>query len=589
MNKLFRLVSWLVLLAMILSACSPAATAVAPTQAPAGNNPQPTNTQAAAANNPQPTNTTAAKPTGTQAAQASGGITVAPGGQFPVVNQKITLKALILPDPNVSDYVNNEFTKWLEEKTNIHLDITLAPQTATDADAKLNAMFASGDLPDIIIGWGNMDLARELALGQQGLIVPINDYIDKYGVETQRIFQEMPSVKNAVSEADGKIYSVPDVNECYHCTHAQKMWVYKPWLDKLGLKMPETTDEFEQMLIAFKTKDPNGNGKKDEIPLSGVVSWHGSLADYLMNPFVYYQTVSSPSGFYLDNGVVKAPFTEDGWKQGLQYIHKLYSEGLIDPQAFTNTEDQAKALGENPVPILGAMSAGHEGIFDEINGKSGRWLEYIPIPPLKGPGGLRQNPTTTNVTGPGRFLITKANKYPEASFRLEDLLMSWEGTTREYYGIPGKDWDYVKAGENLKSIGGGQAKYKQLTFFTAPQNESWGQTAPEYRPASYRESQADTPDQPYEGRLFRWSKENYAPYDVDKTIPPLVIMPDQATKMGDLSTTITNIVNESFAGFVNGQKDIDKDWDAYVKSLNDAGLNDLIKMYQDAYNAKYKK
>ena len=94
--------------------------------------------------------------------------------------------------------------------------------------------------------------------------------------------------------------------------------------------------------------------------------------------------------------------------------------------------------------------------------------------------------------------------------------------------------------------------------------------------------------QPYEGMLFRWSKENYAPYDVDKTIPPLVITPDLAIQMGDLSTTITNLVNESFAGFVNGQKDIDKEWDAYVQSLNDAGLNDLIKMYQDAYDVKYK-
>lgn len=579
MNKLLRLASWLVLLAMILSACSPAAPTVAPTAVP---------TQGSEANNPQPTNTTEVKPTATQAQAA--GVTVAPGGQFPIVDKKITLKVLIMPESEITDYNDNEFTKWIEEKTNIHLEVTVAPQDQTEADQKLNAIIASGDLPDLIIGWGNMTLDRQLALAQQGLIVPINDYIDKYGVETQRVFKEMPSAKNAVSEVDGKIYSVPDVNECYHCTHAQKMWVYQPWLDKLGLKVPETTDEFEQMLIAFKTKDPNGNGKQDEIPLSGNVSWHGSLADYMMNPFVYYQTVSSPSGFYMENGVIKAPFVEDGWKEGLKYLHKLYTEGLIDPQAFTNTEEQMKALGENPdVAILGAMPSGHEGIFVEVYGKSNRWKEYTPIPPLKGPTGIRQNPTTTNVTGPGRFLITKANKYPEASFRIEDLLMSWEGTTREYYGLPGVDWDYVKAGENFTSIGGGPVKYRELVYHNTPHHQSWGQSAPEYRPSSYRESQADTPDAPYEGMLFRWSKENYAPYDVDKTIPPLVIMPDQATKMGDLSTTITNLVNETFASFVNGEKDIDKDWDAYVKSLNDAGLTELIKMYQDAYDVKYKK
>lgn len=574
MNKLFRLVTWLILLSMIFSACSPAS----PTTAP---------TQGSADNSPQPTNTTSEQPAATQAQDSE--VTVAPGGEFPIVDKKITLTVLVMPNAEITDYNNNEFTKWIEEKTNIDLEVTVAPQDQTEADQKLNAIFASGDLPDLIIGWWNMSLDRQLALAEQGLIVPINDYIDEYGVETKRIFNEMPSAKNAVSQVDGKIYSVPDVNECYHCTHAQKMWVYQPWLDTLGLEVPETTDEFEQMLVAFKTKDPNGNGKADEIPLSGNVSWHGSLAEYLMNPFVYYQTVSSPSGFYIENDVIKAPFVEDGWKEGLKYLNKLYAQGLIDPQAFTNTDEQMKALGENPdIVILGAMPSGHEGIFVEVNGQSGRWLEYVPIPPLEGPTGIRQNPTTTNVTGTGRFLITKANKYPEASFRLADLFLSWEGTTRSYYGVPGVDWEYVKEGENLTSIGGGTAKYKELVFHNTPHAQSWGQSLPQYRPASYRESQADTQDQPYEGMLFRWSKENYAPYDVDKTIPPLVITPDLATQMGDLSTTITNLVNESFAAFVNGQKDIDKEWDAYIKSLDDAGLNDLIKMYQDAYDAKYK-
>ena len=173
-----------------------------------------------------------------------------------------------------------------------------------------------------------MTLDRQLALAQQGLIVPINDYIDKYGVETQRVFTEMPSAKNAVSQVDGKIYSVPDVNECYHCTHAQKMWVYQPWLDKLGLKVPETTDEFEQMLIAFQDEGSQREWQsRMKSRCQGMVSWHGSLADYLMNPFVYYQTVSNPSGYYLENGVIKAPFVEDGWKEGLKYLNKLYAAG----------------------------------------------------------------------------------------------------------------------------------------------------------------------------------------------------------------------------------------------------------------------
>ncbi len=77
--------------------------------------------------------------------------------------------------------------------------------------------------------------------------------------------------KDLITAPDGNIYALPQVNECYHCMYQQRMWIYKPWLDKLGLKMPTTTDEFYEVLKAFKTKDPNGNGKADEIPLSGSI------------------------------------------------------------------------------------------------------------------------------------------------------------------------------------------------------------------------------------------------------------------------------------------------------------------------------
>ena len=62
------------------------------------------------------------------------------------------------------------------------------------------------------------------------------------------------------------------LEDCYHCSMSQKLWIYQPWLDALGLEMPTTTDEFEQVLLAFKEQDPNGNGQADEIPLSTTMS-----------------------------------------------------------------------------------------------------------------------------------------------------------------------------------------------------------------------------------------------------------------------------------------------------------------------------
>lgn len=87
---------------------------------------------------------------------------------------------------------------------------------------------------------------------------------------------------------DGKIYGLTGLNECFHCSYPNKMWVNTKWLDQLNMKVPATTEEFKEMLKAFKTKDPNGNGKADEVPLSGSTENFGvHIIPYLMNGFIY--------------------------------------------------------------------------------------------------------------------------------------------------------------------------------------------------------------------------------------------------------------------------------------------------------------
>lgn len=135
-------------------------------------------------------------------------------------------------------------------------------------------MLASGDLPEIIIGC-NIRLDQLQILANQGLLLPLDDYIEKYGVDSDQVYTAYPQIKDLITMLDGKIYGLPHVNDCYHCSMAQKMWVYQPWLDKLGLEVPTTTEEFYQMLKAFKEQDPNGNGEADEIPLSGTTFTNG--------------------------------------------------------------------------------------------------------------------------------------------------------------------------------------------------------------------------------------------------------------------------------------------------------------------------
>ena len=393
----------------------------------------------------------AADSEGAEAPAAASGVEVSPAGEFPVVEEPITIKAFVCPTNMVKDYKENEFTYWLEDLTGINLEFDVPSQA--DAQQKLNLMLASGDLPDVIIGC-DIRLDQMQILADQGVVLPLDDYIAEYGSEFNQVFETFPQVKDLITMADGKIYGLPHINDCYHCSMSQKMWLYQPWLDALGLEIPTTTEEFYQVLKAFKEQDPNGNGKADEIPLSGTQrtngGWHSQLDQFLMNSFVLNDGVTNANStsLILEDGTIKAAFTDPGWKEGLIYLNKLYSEGLIDPQAFTNDSNQIRQLGENPdVPILGATGAGWYGVFTQNGGPSGRWQEFTPIAPLEGPSGLRQTPQTPYqpTGGQANFVITSAAQNPAAAFRLADVFYGFDSTTISVFGPEGEDW--VRAGD----------------------------------------------------------------------------------------------------------------------------------------------
>lgn len=120
---------------------------------------------------------------------------------------------------------------------------------------------------------------------------------------------------------DGNIYGLPQLVECYHCSYGNKMWVNTKWLKQLGLEVPKTTEEFQAMLEAFKTQDPNGNGLADEVPLSGSIEDYGVRPlSFLMNGFIYSDDCTYP---ILNDGKVDTVANKPEWKEGLAYIKGL--------------------------------------------------------------------------------------------------------------------------------------------------------------------------------------------------------------------------------------------------------------------------
>jgi putative aldouronate transport system substrate-binding protein len=519
---------------------------------------------------------------------------VTPAGELPIVTEPTTIRIMMVQTTGVIDYNNgNKYTDWLEAQTGINVEIEVVPNA--DAQAKLNVTLASGQLPDVLAGF-NMDPGLIAQQGAQGQFLPLNDLIEEYGYWTKKAFyEERPHLLSLITSPDGNIYGLPDINECFHCFLSQKMWIYKPWLDAVGMDVPTTTEEFYQVLKAFKEQDPNGNGIADEVPFSAQVwdgGWHQTVEEFIMQSFVYYDRVSPRNQHFLfldDEGKIQAAYAQPGYAEGLKYLNRLYSEGLIDPNAFTQDNSQIRTLANNPdTHILGATPGGWPGMFSQVAfvADGGRIDNWVSVPVLEGPDGFRKAAYAPWGIGYGRWVVTSAASNPAAAFRLGDFMYSLDSTIRNVFGEEGVDWKWAEPG--MIGIDGGPALYDNINQWgEGMQNQSWQQAAIQYRTSEFRLGQNAEGDY-VEPLLYKASNENHLPYapSIDQLIPPLVLSQAQGREIADLRLAIETYVDEMKVNFIIGNANVDAEWPTYLATLEALGLPRLLEIFQEAYDAQ---
>lgn len=516
-----------------------------------------------------------------QAAPETKSSIVTEAGAFPITKEKTSLKVMIQQSTFIQDYSTNEFTKYYEDKTNVHIDWNVVAGSGDQVTQKISMILASGsDYPDVIVS-GLLTKPQAAIYGTQGVLLPLNDLIDKYSMHLKKAFAEDDYFRKSAVYLDGKMYYFPSIKYTYHTELPNKMWVYQPWLNKLGLKAPTTTDEFYQMLKAFKEKDPNGNGKADELPMiaTGAKNSNGFVR-FLMSAF------TMPEGFYLEKGKVVYTPANPEYKEGIKYVKKLYDEGLITKDSMTMDRKQETALAENPgTPILGAASGLWYGMFTTNGAPSGRYKEFNAIAPLKGPKGVQLTSYMLE-QGTVAAAITKSCKYPEIAVRWMDWFYSMEGDLTASWGPEGTGWRKANPGE--KGIDGGPALYAILgdQQFGQNQNKTWTAPIAAYESVKFRMGLATTDPNDTEPRLYRETKEKYAPYATkeEETLPWLWMSEQDSQEYAQLDVLINKAWEEGLAKVIASSKDVDKDWDAVIANINSLGLKRAIELRQKAYD-----
>ena len=184
---------------------------------------------------------------------------------MPIVNEPVTLRMSANLYAANTPYPEMAFFKMMEETTGVNIDWELIPQEAYQE--RKNLMLAGGDLPDAMYKSGLSDYDM-LTYTPQGAFLAIDDYLASGLLpNASSILSKRPEVKGMMTLPDGKLYSLPWIEEMKLVYSDSFLHVSKPWLENLGMDPPETTEEFVNMLRRFKNEDANNNGDpNDEVP-----------------------------------------------------------------------------------------------------------------------------------------------------------------------------------------------------------------------------------------------------------------------------------------------------------------------------------
>jgi putative aldouronate transport system substrate-binding protein len=414
--------------------------------------------------------------------------------------------------------------------------------------------------------------------GSQGILVPLNPLIDNYAPYLKDIMSKNPIVRKAIAQPDGNIYTLPQLNECMGSL-VDKNWIRDPWIEKLGIKKPANLDGLYDTLVKFKNTDFNGNGKADEIPMSG--AYRGFTGKYISKYFAGSFGFGRIGGLYeqfidinANNQAEFIPLNEN-YKSMLQYINKLYSAGLIDQELFTlnNPRFMAKCEEGN----IGAVLGGNN--FSFFGG--GHMWEYSSIVPLGGKTGsaywIRVFPLVQTT---GTAAITHKNKYPEATMRYLDYLYSDEGTRLARLGVEGVTYSKNPTGPN--------GKYKYFDFITNdPSGNTQDQMVGKY--AIYPGGnipQLITNDNNL--GLAVWPQivaatEVYLPY-LPKEILCLNFAAGEISELNGLRNDILTYIEEMEIKFITGAENF-SNWNTFKKDLEQMN----VKRYVEIYSAAYKR
>lgn len=506
---------------------------------------------------------------------------------YPIVDKPLTLKAVARKNPLHGNWDESYWGEYAEKKTGIKMEYEYIDVSAWEQKKQL--MFAADNLPDLFIGgYNGINKIDEIAYGTGGLIIPLNDLIEKHAPDIVKMYEKKPEVKADTTAPDGNIYTLPTTNSVPTVNGGLRVWTNEVWLKNLGVERPSTIDELNDVLYSFRDNDPDGNGKKDTYAISGVYTDpEGDIKNFFMCAYGILG-----DDFYVKDGKVVFGPMEPNFKEYLREMNFLYKEGLIDKDYFTQTMSEYKAKSSTGKVGMGVWSAPAAGGGMDL--KTADEYAYTKAVTSKYNDFAMWSRGEENCST-GHFAITKSNKYPEASIRWANIWYTEEGGIVAECGPrhgtfkkqPDIGYEIDENGEWYSNDTTGESD-SWATF------NRWGAPAADGCAFGLKPEFVAKKRDAKVGKFYEALASNDAFYENGKkhgieALPnSFYFTKDEQENMALILTEARDYVKQLQAKFITGAEPIDN-YDSFVSKLKGYNIESVCEKYQTAYDNYIKK
>lgn len=461
----------------------------------------------------------------------------------------------------------DENLTWQEMQSRFDVDIEFIHPPVGQESEQFNLMLASRDFPDIIeSNWSAYPGGPEKAVSD-GVIIALNDLYDPYAPALTAYIEENPALCKQFITDSGLYYVFPSLNKSpYNATSG--FYARLDWLEDLGLAIPETIEQMETALRAFKDE------KGATAPLA-ITSNNLNASNALPGAF------GVGAAFYVDGASVKYGPLEPGYKAFVETLQRWYADGLLD-QDFVAVDTQAirKSASADMVGMI-YDTVGSIGAIMTMGQDQGKEIVMAGMPYPSATEGEKSHFSARSweYRGMGSAAISTANQYPAFSAQMMDYFYSDEGHILKNFGVEGVSFEYDAEGNpwwndlifnNPDGLALEVARSKYVRC-NAPY--------PGFIDGAFHRSQFIYPQQ--KDAMDIWNSNDD---EVVKWIlPQLTPTAEEAEELAKITVNIDTFKSEMLIKFIMGQEKL-SNYDSFVAELKRMGIERALAIQQTAYD-----